>query len=110
MNPSELVSKLTRPLSELDPSIDPKSVVMAALNWPSQGWVLEALDWLDQGFFIDAEIANALESVAATRHYLQSTRHKAFAVAKRRRKQQASTDPMECLRYGHSRRSHADEN
>lgn len=89
MNQSELVSKLIKPLSELDASASPKAVVMAALTWPSQGWFLVALDWLDQGVPIDEEIAESLESIAATKHYLQSTRHRAFSMAKRWRREKA---------------------
>lgn len=94
MNQSELVSKLIRPFCELEATVSPKDVVMAALTWPSQGWMVEALDWLDQGGLIDDEIARSLEWVAGRKHYLQSTRHRAFALAKRWRRAQACEQPF----------------
>ena len=88
MHQSELVSKLIHPLAELDAHIPSKAVIMAALTWPTQGWIQAALDWIDQGALIDNEIADALELVATTKYYAQDTRHRAFAVAKRWRREQ----------------------
>jgi predicted RNA polymerase sigma factor len=87
LNQSQLVAKLIKPLAELDTSeASPQQVVMAALTWPTDGWASQALDWLEQGVEIDIEIATALESFAAHKHYSQASRHKAFALAKRWRR------------------------
>ncbi len=91
MHQSELVSKLIRPLSELDEHVSPKSVIMAAINWPTQGWIQEALDWIDQGVPIDYEIADALEFFAADKRHAQAIRHRAFATSKRWRRKQSRT-------------------
>lgn len=77
------MSKLVEPLADLDAEVSAKSVVVAALTWPTEAWLAQAFDWLDQGVEIDAEIADALERVAAREHYCQPNRHKAFALAKR---------------------------
>ena len=89
MQQSELVSKLINPLADLDAHVSSTAVIMAALTWPTQGWVQAALDWIDQGALIDHEIVDALEVVAATKNYTQDVRHRAFAVAKRWRREQA---------------------
>lgn len=87
MNQSQLVSKLIKPLAELDTSeASPKQVVMAALTWPTEGWAPQALEWLEQGVEIDSEVAAALESFAAHKHYSQASRHTAFVLAKRWRR------------------------
>jgi hypothetical protein len=85
---SELVSKLIKPLSELDTETFPaKQVILAALTWPTDGWMRDALSWLEQGVQLDEEIATALESVAARKSNGQSIRHQAFALAKRWRRE-----------------------
>ncbi|MGR4068409.1 hypothetical protein [Billgrantia sp. C5P2] len=87
MNQSQLVSKLIKPLAELDTSeISPRQVVLAALNWPTDGWAPQALEWLEQGVEVDSEVAVALERFASKKHYSQASRHKAFALAKRWRR------------------------
>ena len=90
MNPqSELVSKLIRPLSELDERQFPaKKVILAALTWPTDGWMTQALSWIDQGVPIDEELALALEAVAAKKHNSQAIRHKAFTFLQRWRHEQ----------------------
>jgi hypothetical protein len=85
---SELVSKLIKPLSELDSeTFPPKKVILAALTWPTDGWMKEALSWIEQGVPLDEEIATALESVADRKSNAQSIRHQAFALAKRWRRE-----------------------
>jgi hypothetical protein len=87
---SELVSKLINPLSELDTSsFAPKQVVLAALTWPTDGWMRIALEWIEQGIPLDEELANALESVSKNKHNAQAIRHKAFAISKRWRRGQS---------------------
>jgi hypothetical protein len=86
---SELVSKLIKPLTELDTSTyDPKLVVLAALTWPTDGWMNVALAWIEQGVPLDEELVSALEAVSASKHNAQAIRHKAFALAKRWRREQ----------------------
>jgi hypothetical protein len=85
---SELVSKLIKPLSELDTSLfAPKQVVLAALTWPTDGWMNIALEWIEQGVPLDEELINALENVSANKHNAQAIRHKAFAFSKRWRRE-----------------------
>ena len=87
---SELVSKLIKPLAELDTSLfAPKHVILAALTWPTDGWMSEALDWIEQGVALDEELATTLEAVAANKHNAQAIRHRAFAMAKRWRRVQS---------------------
>ena len=79
-------------MAELDTSqVSPKEVLMAALTWDTDSWVPKALEWIDQGLQIDADVVAALERVASTKHYAQSTRHKAFAIAKRWRRENERT-------------------
>ncbi len=86
---SELVSKLIKPLSELDTSVfSPKQVVLAALTWPTDGWMNKALEWIEQGVPLDEEIVTALEAVSDNKHNAQAIRHKAFALSKRWRREQ----------------------
>ncbi|MBV1776503.1 hypothetical protein KSF73_12365 [Burkholderiaceae bacterium DAT-1] len=83
MNPSQLVSQLTRPLSELNTTeFSAKQVVIAALTWPTDGWAKMALNWLEEGIELDNEIADALEAFASTKRNSQAIRHKAFSLAK----------------------------
>jgi hypothetical protein len=89
MNQSELVSKLINPLADLPPGISTRDVILAAITWPTEGWLPPALDWIDQGASIDREIVDALELVVATTTYTQRTRHRAFSIAKRWRRTQS---------------------
>jgi len=96
VNQSQLVSKLIKPLAELDSSeVSPQQVVVASLTWPTDGWAPQALEWLEQGVAVDSEVAVALERFAAQKHYSQASRHKAFALAKRwRRIHESAPNPV----------------
>ena len=84
---SEFVSKLIRPLSELEGTqFTPRQVILAAIEWPNENWLEEALLWIEQGVPLDEEIAKALESVSTRKTHSQHLRHKAFALAKRWRR------------------------
>jgi hypothetical protein len=92
MNQSELVSQLTKPMAVLDSArATPKDVVMAALSWPTEGWAAQALQWIESGMPMDNELAAALERFASVEHNSQANRHKAFALAKRWRREHQET-------------------
>jgi hypothetical protein len=87
MNESALVACLACSLRDHNQeTASPRDVVLAALKWPTEGWLAPALEWIDQGLPIDEEIASALEDVATKKHYSQALRHQAFAHAKRFRR------------------------
>jgi hypothetical protein len=60
-----------------------REVVVAGLSWPTEYWVGLAIAWLEQGVPIDQEVFVLLDRVAQTRHFAQSVRHRAFALARR---------------------------
>ncbi|USD30799.1 hypothetical protein J8Z24_17665 [Pseudoalteromonas sp. SCSIO 43201] len=92
MNPSELVSQLIEPKEHLDTNkYSYKSVLLAALHWPTDGWAPQAMDWIESGVEIDSEIAITLEEFSSNKHYSQANRHRAFALAKRWLKKQSTT-------------------
>jgi len=93
VNPSYLVSHLRAGLSELPSDVDARDVVLAALAWPTQGWIDPALDWLETDVALDEEIANELERVAVIGTYPQQLRHRAFRLAKRWRRGSSGSKP-----------------
>lgn len=84
---SELVSKLIKPLSELDTSLfAPKQIILAALAWPTDAWMNNAFEWIELGVPLDEELVVALENVSANKRNAQAIRHKAFEFSKRWRR------------------------
>ena len=64
---------------------------MAALSWPTEGWVQQAFEWIESGVPLDADLVSALEQFASVKHNSQQNRHKAFALAKRWRRTNQTT-------------------
>ena len=93
VNPSYLVSQLRASASELPSDVRARDVVLAALAWPTQGWIAPALDWLEADMALDEEIASELERVAAIGAYSQQLRHRAFRLAKRWRRSSGGSCP-----------------
>jgi hypothetical protein len=93
VNPSFLVSQLRASASELPSDVNARDVVLAALAWPTQGWIAPALDWLEAEVALDDEIADELERVAAIEVYSQQLRHRAFRLAKRWRRSSDDSRP-----------------
>ncbi|MFV5215691.1 hypothetical protein ACLIIZ_18375 [Azonexus caeni] len=84
MDARALVVHLESPLSAFAASEGSvRDVVLAGLNWPTEYWAALAVVWLGQGAPVDSEIASALQVLAEKKHYSQSVRHRAFAIARR---------------------------
>lgn len=90
-NPSNLVVLLEQ---DYDVAVslgtqDIRATLLAGLNWeiPSY-WVDCAIKWLEQGHKIDQEIFEILNLISENKAYKQSTRHKAFKIAKRWQREQ----------------------
>lgn len=83
MDPRPLVVLLETPYSEYRGEVPVREILLAGLRWETQGWPSLAVAWLEQGASIDEEIKEALDDVAGKKHFSQSLRHKAFALARR---------------------------
>src|SRR5262245_59199255 len=101
MDPSKLVSHLESPYATYDDSgVPAHDVLIAGLSWETQYWPALAVQWLEQGAPVDAEIAALLEKVASQKHFPQSLRHKAFAIARRWSRQVPPNTSFERTREG----------
>ena len=78
-----LVVHLESPLSEYRGDVAVKDILLAGLRWETHYWPSLAVAWIEQGAEIDEEIKNVLDSVALQKHWPQTIRHKAFALARR---------------------------
>ena len=83
MDPRPLLINLETPYSEYSAKAPVKDVLLAGLRWETQYWVSLAVSWIEQSAPIDNEIKEALDNVAQKRHFPQSLRHKAFAIARK---------------------------
>jgi hypothetical protein len=90
VDPRALVVHLDEPYASYKPVLAPaRDVVLAGLAWPTEHWAVLAVSWLEQGAPIDQEIALGLGQVAQKKHFGQSIRHRAFALARRWQRQQS---------------------
>jgi hypothetical protein len=84
MDTRALLIYLESPYASFNEQVVPaREVVLAGLNWPTPYWPGLAIDWLEQGAAIDAQIAQALDELAAKKAFPQGLKHKAFALARR---------------------------
>src|SRR4051812_446333 len=99
MDPRKLVIHLESPFAKYDASAVPvREVLVAGLSWETEYWPGLAVQWLEQGADVDAEIAALLDTVAARKHFPQSLRHKAFAIARRWSRQATPNTSFEWTR------------
>jgi hypothetical protein len=83
MNPVHLLIHLETPYAKYSEQIPAKDVVLAGLRSQSGYWTGLAIAWIEQGALIDKEIQDTLDDIAKRKHFAQSLRHKAFALARR---------------------------
>ncbi len=83
MDPRPLLVNLETPYPEYIAPAKVKDVLLAGLRWETQYWPSLAVSWIEQGAPIDKEVKEALDDVARKKHFAQSLRHKAFALARR---------------------------
>jgi hypothetical protein len=99
MDPRKLLIHLESPYANYDASLVPvHDVLVAGLSWETEYWSGLAVQWLEQGAEVDAEIAVLLDNVAARKHFPQSLRHKAFAMARRWSRQATPNTSLERTR------------
>ena len=83
MDPRPLVILLESPYSEYHGEVAVNDILLAGLGWEAEYWPSLAIAWLEQGAPMDKEIMEALDDISGTKHFPQSLRHKAFALARR---------------------------
>ncbi len=83
MDPRPLLINLETPYSEYSGAAPLKDVLLAGLRWETQYWAGLAVSWIEQGAPIDKEIKEELDHISEKKHFPQSVRHKAFALARR---------------------------
>ena len=87
-NPSTLVALLEKDFlwAKECGNQDLEETIIAGLNWETHYWNDCALDWIEQGFPLNERIVLLLESISQDKRKPQKTRHRAFSISKRWRK------------------------
>lgn len=98
MNQRALVVRLQTPFADYCAAdATARDVILAALSWPTDTsagyWQSLAVEWIEQGASVDAEMAEFLNVIAATKRLSQRLRHKARAIVRRWQSVQHAFEP-----------------
>ena len=80
----DLIRELEQPFSTYaGNAAKVREVLVAGLTWEMPYWPELAVRWIEEGAPIDEEISKLLDSISEVKHFPQSLRHRAFAIARR---------------------------